>query len=100
MINLSAYARLIRPALSKELYSEPSIPAIVMALTRTSRELKRKRNVIGGDLSTLHNLSVRTNLSEYAFHRSTSLLELQKALSEQSEANKELFVSFTQGISK
>src|SRR5262249_40885036 len=78
LVNLSALARHIKPEIGKKLYTTPTDASVIMALSRLTPSINRR--VQRPELKGLHNLSVRSGLTEYTFHLSTSLIELQKKL--------------------
>ena len=98
LINLSALARQIKPEIAKRLYMEPTDASIIMALSRLRPHLSRLTKA--ADLKSLRNLSVRTGLIEYTFYPRTSLLTLQQKLFAETELDKELFMSLTQGATE
>lgn len=98
LINLSALARKIKPQLAKELWKEDvSLPAIIMALKRLQTTLKKQpaRTV---DLSTLGDMTVRSNLTLFIYENSSELMTAQKKLLEFVEQSKERFLNVSQGL--
>ncbi len=99
LINHSSLARKLRPQLSRILHKEVSEGAIVMALRRMplqegpgmQRELKAfVRNL--GDMVT------RTNLMDYTFRNSSTLLEHHARFLQAIGREREVFCTFSQGV--
>lgn len=99
IINLSGLARKLKPYLEKELYKNPTETAIVMALKRLLPKIKMKKGD-NNQLKNLRNITVRSDLVEYAFYNSEVLLSLYKKLLNMAEKNKDIFINFTHGISE
>ncbi len=97
IINLSALARELKPDLEQQLWKDITEASIIMALKR----YQAKSHDDTASLAQLHklkNLTVCSNLVEYAFLNSPELLGLQKYLGEKVRDQKELFMNFSQGV--
>lgn len=96
IINYSAFAREVKPQIEKRLYKSVKEGAIVMALKRISENLGKK----SGDKSDLNltNLTVRSNLTEFTFLNSESLIDKQRELFNRLTDEKDIFCAISQGI--
>lgn len=95
IINYSAFARQIRPQIEKRLYKSVSEGAIVMALKRLSGKLTKATHKMNLNLS---DLTVRSNLTEFTFANSDSLIEKQRELFHQLSGKKDVFCAVSQGV--
>lgn len=97
IVNLSAYAREIKPQIEERLFKDIKEGAVVMALKRLSEKLANKKRSKNAPIF-LSDLTVKSNLSEYTFENSETLLEKQRRLFEANIHKKDAFFTFTQGI--
>jgi hypothetical protein len=101
LINISSLARSLQPELEKKLYKPVSLASIIMSLKRmpaipglqTSGKLK---NVLSG----LGNITVRSNLSEYTYENSETLIDKQKTLLHDFSNRKDVFYTFSCGVAE
>lgn len=77
IVNLSAFAREIKPDIEKRLFKDIKEGAIVMALKRISERLSK--NTLKLRQLSLTDLTVKSNLTEYTFKTSESLPDKQRA---------------------
>ena len=99
LINVSSLARIIMPEVSKVLNKEVKIGAVMMAINRLSpaNELRIRRN-IKKLASNLGDFIVRSDLCDFTFKNTPSLLrEISKLLSKASDSN-DYFLTVSQGI--
>ena len=99
LINVSSLARVILPEVSEILKKEIKIGAVMMAINRLSpaNELRIRKN-IKKIASNLGDFIVRSDLSDYTYKNTTSLLkEISKLLSKASDSN-DYFLTVSQGI--
>lgn len=99
LVNLSALARRLRPEIEKKLGKEVNDSAIIMALNRLVPRLEltstmKFRKVI----ENMGDITVRSNLADYAFSNSPTLFQKQASLLERIGAMKDVFCTFSQGI--
>lgn len=98
IINLSALARQLQPEIETALMKPVSESAILMALKRFSTRLEilemRQRTA----MDNAGNLTVRSDLCEFTFMKSETLLDSQKDLILALENRRDNFVTFTQGV--
>lgn len=99
LINVSSLARVILPEVSELLKKEIKIGAVMMAINRLSpaNELRIRRN-IKKLAANLGDFIVRSNLCDFTFKNTPSLLkEIAKLLSKASDSN-DYFLTVSQGI--
>lgn len=96
IINYSAFAREIKPQIEKRLYKSVKVGAIVMSLKRISERLADK-NKFQKDLN-LTDLTVRSNLTEFTYLISESLIDKQRELFNRLADTKDVFCAVSQGI--
>ena len=99
LINVSSLARIILPDVSEILNKEVKIGAVMMAINRLSpaNELRIRRN-IKKLASNLGDFIVRSDLCDFTFKNTPSLLrEISKLLSKASDSN-DYFLTVSQGI--
>ena len=98
IINLSALARKVQPQIEQTLMKPVSESAILMALKRMSPKLTKKIELNKQSIFRSGDLTVRSDLSEFTFLRSETLLEKQKALLHEIKDRVDHFITFTQGV--
>lgn len=98
IINLSALARKVQPQIEQTLMKPVSESAILMALKRMSPKLTKKIKLNKQSIFRSGDLTVRSDLSEFTFLRSETLLEKQKALLHEIKDRVDHFITFTQGV--
>ncbi len=96
IINYSAFAREVKPQIEKKLYKNVTEGAIVMALKRLSVRLAKGKPA--GKSLNLTDLTVRSNLTEFTFANSDSLIEKQRELFHALSGKKDVFCAVSQGI--
>ena len=99
LINVSSLARLILPEVSKVLKKEVKVGAVMMAINRISpaSELRIRKNIKKLALD-LGDVIVRSDLCDFTFKNTPSLLkEIAKILTKSSE-NSDYFLTVSQGI--
>lgn len=99
LINVSSLARIILPDVSEILNKEVKIGAVMMAINRLSpaNKLRIRRN-IKKLASNLGDFIVRSDLCDFTFKNTPSLLrEISKLLSKASDSN-DYFLTVSQGI--
>lgn len=98
LINLSAFARELKPKIEEELMKPVQIGSIVIALKRVSREVKGKMQKFIQAIQAGNELTVRSNLSEYTYIPSESLLSKYASLSRQIYKYPNTFFTLTKGL--
>lgn len=98
IINHSALAREIKPEIESTLMKEVHLGAIIMALRRLSIHLKKNSIQKKINLLKIGDLTVRSNLVEYTYLNSDSIIEKQKQLIEILGEKKGSFITFTHGV--
>jgi len=99
LINVSSLARIILPDVSKLLKKEVKVGAVMMAINRISpaSDLRIRKNIKKMALE-IGDFIVRSNLCDYTFKNTNSLLkQIAKILEKASEDN-DNFITVSQGI--
>lgn len=99
LINVSSLARLILPEVTQLLKKEVKVGAVMMAINRLSpaNELRVRKNIKKLALD-LGDVIVRSDLCDYTFKNTPSLLkEIAKILSKSADSN-DYFLTVSQGI--
>ena len=99
LINVSSLARVVLPEVSKLLKKEVKVGAVMMAINRLSpaNELRVRKNIKKLALN-LGDVIVRSDLCDFTFKNTTSLLkEIAKILSKSADSN-DYFLTVSQGI--
>lgn len=97
LINLSQLAREMQPEIQNRLLKDIKTSAIIMALKRLSERLGSRQIKLTQKIQ-LKDITIRSNISEYTFTNSGSLLDCEKELLHLIENKKNLFLTFSQGI--
>jgi aspartokinase len=98
LLNLSAVARTIRPQVEAESMKKAGNAALVMALRRLAPQLHRKAVDPRGILRLVRDITVRSNITEFTFQNSNSILQCQVRLIERIRKQGEHFITCTQGV--
>lgn len=99
LINLSSLAREIQPEVSSKLNKDVKHGAIVMALKRLKPTINFQINLrVKKVISLLGDIIVRSNLVDYTYRNSDTLIKCQTQLLDQISSRKEIFYAFSQGI--
>lgn len=97
IINLSSLARQLQPRIQKKLFKDVQIGAIIMGLNRLEEKLKSAKTIKSSPIP-LADLTVRSNLVEFTFQNSPTLLEKQEQLLQFVGKGKNNFLTFTYGV--
>lgn len=97
IINLSSLARKIQPQIRQELDKDIQIGAIVMALKRLSVKLQAQPLSLTPPIS-VNDLTVRSNLVEFTFRNSPTLITKQEKLLQIAGKEHNTFLTFTHGL--
>ena len=99
LINVSALARVIQPQVEEILKKEVKSGAIMMAINRISPSnvLRVRKNVRKMALSS-GDFIVRSDLSDYTFKNSSTLLQKITHLLKEIENNNDVFFTISQGV--
>lgn len=101
LINVSSLARKIKPDIEAILKKEIKLGAIVMAINRLSpSDYLRVNTRIEDFLQSLIDIVVRSGLSNYTFSYSDELTIKQTKLLQLLQLNKDIFCTFSQGVSE
>ena len=98
LINLSSLARKLKPQIEKKLVKDVQNGAIVMALKRLEVKLKDKQSPLKPILDNLGDITVRSNICEFTFENSSTLLKNQAQLLLRIIDSKNTFLAITDGV--
>jgi len=95
VLNLSSFARKIRPRIEEELYKSVTEASVVMALKRLSNQIDTK---IYSDnyANYFGDITIRSNLLEYTYANSDTLISRLKDLMSQTPDS--VFLTWTRGV--
>jgi len=99
LINVSSLARKIKPEVEEIMQMEIKEGAIVMAINRLAPGYYYKVNI--GLKDFIHNIGdiiVRSNLIDYTFENSNTLIKKQQQLLEEADKSKKHFHTISQGV--
>ncbi|AKA35271.1 MAG: aspartate kinase [Muricauda sp.] len=101
IINLTSLSRIVKPEIEEELGKEVRNGAIVMALKRLSDDLEfRATHKIVKVLKNIGEITVRSNLSDYTFLSSETILAKQAKLLEEVHKNQDIFYTSSRGVNE
>ncbi len=101
IINLTSLSRSIKPEIEEELGKEVRNGAIVMALKRLSDDLEfRATHRIVKVLKNIGEITVRSNLTDYTFLSSETILAQQAKLLEKVNENQDIFYTSSRGVNE
>ncbi|MDT0620813.1 aspartate kinase [Croceitalea vernalis] len=101
IINLTSLSRIVKPEIEEELGKDIRNGAIVMALKRLSDDLEfRATHKIVKVLKNIGEITVRSNLSDYTFLSSETILANQAKLLEEVNKNQEIFYTSSRGVNE
>lgn len=100
LINLSALARKFLPQVKESTKKEVKLGAIIMALKRLKLSLNKKSNQIEEIIKNLGDITVRSDLVEFTFANSSSLIDKQQKLFHLIGENREIFCNVSSGVSE
>lgn len=101
IINLTSLARIIRKEIQDEVGKEVRNGAIVMALKRLSVDMEfRSTHRIVKVLKDIGEITVRSNLIDYTFMVSDTLLNKQAELLKKLQNSKDVFYTSSRGVNE
>jgi len=101
IINLTSLSRIVKPEIEEELGKDIRNGAIVMALKRLSDDLEfRATHKIVKVLKNIGEITVRSNLSDYTFLSSETILANQANLLEEVNKNQDIFYTSSRGVNE
>lgn len=101
IINLTSLSRMVKPEIEEELGKDIRNGAIVMALKRLSDDLEfRATHKIVKVLKNIGEITVRSNLSDYTFLSSETILANQAKLLEEVNKNQDIFYTSSRGVNE
>ena len=99
IINVSSLARQLQPDVEKALQKEANTGAIVMALNRLAPYLQVREQVqLNKLLSNMGDIILRSNLCDYTFKNSPTLLDCHIEVLKNLVKNDEIFYTMVQGV--
>jgi hypothetical protein len=98
VLNLSALARRLRPRVEAALAKRVSDAAVMMALKRLAPRVAAPERAVVKLLRQMRDLTVRSNLVEFTFRSSPTLLECQRDLLQTIAKERDAFLTYTQGV--
>lgn len=101
IINLTSLSRIVRPEIEEELGKDVRNGAIVMALKRLSDDMEfRATHRIVKVLKNIGEITVRSNLTDYTFLSSETILTQQAKLLEKVHENQDIFYTSSRGVNE
>ncbi|MEM8999505.1 MAG: aspartate kinase [Bacteroidota bacterium] len=101
IINLTSLSRIVKPEIEEELGKDVRNGAIVMALKRLSDDLEfRATHRIIKVLKNIGEITVRSNLTDYTFLSSETILAKQAKLLEEVHRNQAIFYTSSRGVNE
>lgn len=97
ILNLSAYAREIRPRIEDILMKRVETGAIIMALRRM-KEISSKKSQLNSFFHIKPNIIIRSNLAEYTLENTQQVLESVTHLIKKNSHDHRHVVAVTQGV--
>lgn len=99
IINFSALAHDLNPSISEILRKPVKDGAIMMALRRYTPPISRKNTIqLQQIFKDLGDITVRSNLSDFTFKNSTSLIHNHSKILAEIDTDRQVFYAFTRGI--
>lgn len=99
IINFSALAHDLNPTISDMLRKPVKDGAIMMALRRYTPPLSKKNTIqLQHIFKDLGDITVRSNLSDFTFKNSTSLINNHSKILAEIDTDRQIFYAFTRGI--
>ena len=99
IINLTSLSRIVKPEIEEELGKDVRNGAIVMALKRLSDDLEfRATHKIVKVLKNIGEITVRSNLTDYTFLSSETILGKQSKLLEKVNENQDICYTSSRGV--
>ncbi|WP_299099506.1 hypothetical protein [uncultured Winogradskyella sp.] len=99
IINFSALAKDLKEPISKMLRKPVKEGAIMMALRRYQQPLNLKNSQsLKKTFDQLGDITVRSNLSDFTFQNSTTLIDSHSQILEKISSNHQIFYAFTRGM--
>lgn len=101
IVNYSSLARMLKPQVKEKLFRENiKEGAIIMALKRATQKLKKDFTTDIHLEKYLGNITLRSNLVDYTFTNSQTIISAQNKLLEKYSARKDLFLTISHGVSQ
>ena len=99
LINVSSLARKLKPQIEQALGKEVKLGAVIMAINRMNPSYYRKINTkLRNYVYSIGDIVIRTNLDNYTFYNSDSLIDKQTQLLSVVKEKDKSFCTFSQGV--
>ncbi|MDR0982770.1 MAG: aspartate kinase [Culturomica sp.] len=99
IINISALARILQPEVDKMLNRQVKKGAVIMALNRLTDYLQVKEQMqLGKLLNSMGDIILRSNLCDYTFKNTPTLLKRHVEMMKTLLKNDEVFYTLVQGV--
>ncbi|PKP19349.1 MAG: aspartate kinase, partial [Bacteroidetes bacterium HGW-Bacteroidetes-22] len=101
LVNTSALARMMMPAVEREMGRPVKEAAVMMAIRRLSvQSPAMMQSRLNQFLRSLGDITVRSNLDDFTFRNSYTLAQNQARLLQEVSARHDLFITFAQGVNE
>ncbi|MCD6202471.1 MAG: aspartate kinase [Bacteroidales bacterium] len=101
LINQSSLARKIRPGIERKLQKEVTESSLIMAISRLPNNPGSRTNSRLQDfVNNLGDMITRTNLMDFTFQNSQTLVVHQSEFLQAIGKNREIFCTFSQGVNE
>lgn len=98
IVNSSALTRQIKKEIENRLLKDVHEGAVIVAINRLANNLKRKQSQIKSFSKNIGDIAVKSNLIEFTFVNSPTLIDRQRKLLEKISTQKGNFLTFTQSL--
>lgn len=98
IVNSSALTRQIKREIENRLLKDVHKGAIIVAINRLARDLRKKQSQIKSISKSIADIAVKSNLIEFTFINSPTLIDKQRELLEKISSQKGSFLTFTQSL--
>ena len=101
LVNTSALARMLLPAVEREMGRPVKEAAVMMAIRRLSvQSPAMMQSRLNQFLRSLGDITVRSNLDDFTFRNSFTLAQNQARLLQEVSGRHDLFITFAQGVNE
>lgn len=98
LINISQLARSLMPEINKMRQIETTQGSVIMALKRYAAQIKNNDIIKSYNKIAYHNITVRTDLCDFTFENSPTLINCQQMLLDTVSGRPEIFCSTSRGV--
>lgn len=101
LVNTSALARMLLPAVEREMGRPVKEAAVMMAIRRLSvQSPAMMQSRLNQFLRSLGDITVRSNLDDFTFRNSFTMAQNQARLLQEVSGRHDLFITFAQGVNE